>query len=230
MAQVDQALEVRQDKAPELRLADLGAALCAEVVADEEDVDDIRRRFEDTPANLGVIIHAVLQHGVNNRRRVIHLQQQVFHAQQIDGVMPEGRPFPAHDGVLPAVLQRFRPDVGNIHPVRVGPGVGVDLSGGCGGGEGVAHWLAAFVAVAQDAERRAVSRAGGQVGVGRGVIRASVDRQDAPEVIADGAMKAFVIRQVQEAPRFGGKGGRSPQPGRYMIRLSMVEGCQYPFS
>ena len=63
----------------------------------------------------------------NGVRLVVHPQHQVLHAEQVDGVVPEGRPVAAEDGVLPVIPQGLVADGRDVHPVRVGPGVVVDL-------------------------------------------------------------------------------------------------------
>jgi hypothetical protein len=56
-----------------------------------------------------------------------HLEQQVLHAQQINGVVPKRRPIAAQDGKLSVPSERFSSDLRHVHPLRVGPGKIVDL-------------------------------------------------------------------------------------------------------
>jgi len=103
VAQIDQALQVRQQEPAKHGLAQQRSALAAQVVADEVDVDHLGRRIEGPLAHFGVVVDQMLEHCVDQFGLVVHLQVHILHAQQIDQVVPEGRPVAAEDGVFTAV-------------------------------------------------------------------------------------------------------------------------------
>ena len=111
----------------EQRRAQQRAGLAAEIVADEENVDCVGRGVEDSPVDRRVEVHDALEHRLHQVRLVVHLQVKVLHAQEVDGVVPERRPVAAEDGVLPLPCQGLGADAGDVDPVRVGPGIVVDL-------------------------------------------------------------------------------------------------------
>jgi len=98
VAQVDKLLEVGQEEAAKEFFAEERASGAAEVVADEEDVDGIGGGFEGAFADGEVVVENVFENGVDEFGLVVHFEVHIFHAEQIDEVVPEGGPFAAEDG------------------------------------------------------------------------------------------------------------------------------------
>src|SRR4030042_1399720 len=107
VTQINHPLQVRKEEAPEERLAYHGSVLGAEVVPDEEDVDGAAGGFENPPADLGVIVDNTPEHGVDEVRSIVEEEHEPVHAQEVDGVVIEGRPVPPQDCVSALQFERI---------------------------------------------------------------------------------------------------------------------------
>ena len=113
---------MREHEPAKSAFANQRARLRAKIIPDKENINGIRRRVENTPADADVVINDMAEQGLHQLRLIGHLEQQVLHAQQINGVVPKRRPIAAQDGKLTMPSQRFSSDLRYVHPLRVGPG------------------------------------------------------------------------------------------------------------
>jgi len=131
VAEINQPFQVRHDEPVELCRAEQRSGLTAEIVVDEEHIHHIRRRVERALANSDVGVREMLQQHVHQFRIVVHLKVEVFHAEQVDRIVPEKRPIAAEDGVLTVPRHRVGAHLSDVLPLRVRPRVIVDfLEGG----------------------------------------------------------------------------------------------------
>ena len=107
-----------------------------------------------------IIVDDAPEQDVDEVRAVVHPEHEVLHAEEVDGVVVEGRPVAAQDGVLAAPAAGFVADARDVHPGRVRPGEPLEVGDRLGVGEGMMERLAVAVAVALHAEGRPGRRAG----------------------------------------------------------------------
>jgi len=131
VSQVNQPLDMRQHEAFEQFGAQQRAGLASEIVADEEDVDQVARLVKDPAARRRVEIDHVRHQRIDQAGLVVHLHVEILHPQQIDRVMPERRPVTAQDGILVTPGRRLLANAGDIHASRIGPRVGMHVIQRC---------------------------------------------------------------------------------------------------
>ena len=194
------------------------AVLAAEIVAQEEHVEGVGGRRENPPADGRIVVDEVRQQRVDQFRRVVHLQIEVLHSQQINRVVPERRPIAAENRVPAIPGQRLGTNPRNVLPLRIGPRVIFDLSQR-GVGQRVSQGLTVAVPRTLDAEE------GPRRGPGcEGDLGAGVAGKDAAEIVAEADQDALGVGQVQLAPCLGEKFRRRAAPPRHSIRLLVREG------
>lgn len=158
-----------------------------------------------------------------------HLVDEDIEVEQIDGIMPERRPLAAEHGELPAPSGRIGLDSGHVHPVRIRPGIGVDL-GERGVLERTGQRNAVAIAVALDVEGGSPGDLrGGQLLVGAAFGRSGVGAEHATKVIADVAQQGLIILQLEIGACQLLPFGARAQPAGHMIRLPVREGRQDTF-
>jgi hypothetical protein len=141
-------------------------------------------------------------HGIHDIGVVVHLEDQPVEIEQVNRIVPEGRPIAAEDSELAVVLERIVAYVRHIHPFRVGPGVRFYFGYRRGMAQRSLQRHAISVTVAFDAERRAVGRFGVlQVLRWMRLIGSRVPGEHAPEVIADVTGQALFVREIEVSTR-----------------------------
>jgi len=121
----------------------------------------------------------VCKDGVDHSGLVVHLQIHLFHTQQIDQVVPKGRPIATQDRVLSVEWLGLGADVRDVHPGGIGPRIGVYVPQRRAG-QRMRRGLSPPQPDAFDAEGGAAGRAGRQHN-----LRTLVAREHAAEIVAE---------------------------------------------
>ena len=100
MSQIAQSLHVRRHEPVEQFRAHEGTGLAAKIIAHKEYVNHIACSIEGPLADFEIIVHKVLEDRIHHVRLGVHLDVEIFHTHQVDGIVPERRPIAPQNGKL----------------------------------------------------------------------------------------------------------------------------------
>ena len=147
-----EALQAGRDEALEVLDADERTRLGAEVVPDEDQVDEVTRFLENAGVYGDVVVDDAGEHGLHEKWVVVHEAGESLHAHQVHRVVPEGRPGAPDDGVTSGRVSDPIAYKRDVLPFALGPGIVAQVFHGRRFAQRMGGRLAVAAAAAFDAE------------------------------------------------------------------------------